>query len=89
MFRFMGVAGALLLSTVASAAAVNVNTADSEALTALDGVGSVIAERIVAERDAGGPYESAEGMAARVDGLGNTFVESNAEAMRFSKAAED
>lgn len=89
MLRMMGVAGAVLLSTVVSAAALNVNAADSEALTALDGVGSVIAERIVAERDAGGPYESAEGMADRVDGLGSAFVERNAEAMRFSQGAEN
>ena len=52
---------------------VNVNTADAEALDALPGIGPVLAERIVADRAAHGPFASLEDL-ERVPGIGPSLV---------------
>lgn len=79
----MAVAGALLFATSLWAQSVNINTADAETLTQLSGVGSVIAERIIVEREDGGDFSSVEEVAERVDGLGDTFVEDNEGRLSF------
>ncbi|MDX1564816.1 MAG: helix-hairpin-helix domain-containing protein [Phycisphaeraceae bacterium] len=50
--------------------AVNVNTADARLLQLLPGVGPALSQRIVAERDRGGPFEDPKDLADRVEGLG-------------------
>ena len=49
--------------------AVNVNTASSEQLQLLPGVGPALAERIIAFRDANGPFEKVDELVA-VRGIG-------------------
>jgi len=53
---------------------VNINTADSTLLQTLPGVGPVTADKIVADREANGPYTSIEDL-ARVSGIGPKRVE--------------
>ena len=48
---------------------ININTATAEELTALPGVGEKTAEKIVADRDAQGPFASIEDL-MRVSGIG-------------------
>ncbi len=50
------------------------NQADAETLQCLPGIGPVLAVRIVAERDARGPFRDAADL-ARVKGLGKTRIE--------------
>ena len=52
---------------------VDINTADAEALQSLPGIGAVLAERIVADRQANGPYARLEDL-ARVSGIGPGMV---------------
>ncbi|WP_420426906.1 ComEA family DNA-binding protein [Algiphilus sp.] len=73
----------LAFAVAAAAAPVNVNTADKATLTSLDGVGEVLAERIIEEREASGPYSDAEDLTQRIRGLGDAFIENNAEDLRF------
>jgi len=47
----------------------NLNAADAEALQGLPGIGSTLAERIVAHREAHGPFQTAEDL-LRVPGIG-------------------
>jgi competence protein ComEA len=53
---------------------VDLNTASAAELELLPGVGPRLAERIVADRAAHGPYESVEAL-ARVQGVGSATVE--------------
>lgn len=55
-------------------AAVNVNTAGADQLATLDGIGSVKAQAIVADRKANGDYESLDQL-TRVTGIGNKTVD--------------
>ncbi len=48
---------------------VNINTASWEELTALDGIGDVLAKRIVAYREQNGPFSSAEDL-MEISGIG-------------------
>ena len=48
---------------------IDVNTADAETLQKLPGIGPALAERIVAEREANGPFSGAEDL-TRVEGIG-------------------
>lgn len=54
---------------------VNINTAGAEELDGLPGIGPVLAQRIVDEREANGPYTGAEDL-TRVEGIGQAIVES-------------
>lgn len=65
--------GSLFYAT-AALAAVNVNTASADQLTSLDGIGSVKAQAIVADRKANGDYDSLDQL-ARVKGIGNKTVD--------------
>jgi competence protein ComEA len=53
---------------------VNINTATEEELQRLEGIGPVLAERIVAYREAHGPFTSAEDLLA-VEGIGESTLE--------------
>jgi competence protein ComEA len=50
-------------------APLNINTANAEALQALPGIGPLLAERIVADREAHGPFRTVEDL-LRVPGIG-------------------
>jgi len=66
----------LLLSSAVWAAQVNLNTADAKALAALDGIGPVKAEAIVAYREKNGPFQSVEDVVL-VKGIGEKTVAAN------------
>ena len=53
---------------------ININTATAQELTALPGIGPVLAERIVAYRDAHGPYTQLTDL-MKVDGIGTKRME--------------
>ena len=57
-----------------SAAKVNINDADMGALMRLQGVGKVLAARIIAYRDANGPFISAEEL-KKVKGIGRALFD--------------
>ncbi len=59
----------------ATASQVNINTADAGQLDTLPGVGPSTAEKIIAEREANGPFQSADDL-ARVPGIGPKKLES-------------
>ena len=54
-----------------SSGLISLNRADATALQDLPGVGPVLAERIVAHRDANGPFEAVEDL-LDVPGIGET-----------------
>ena len=54
---------------------IEVNTATTAMLQSVPGLGPVLADRIVQERVAHGPYEDASDLASRVEGLGLREVE--------------
>lgn len=64
--------GAVAAQGAASGAAtrVNINTADAAALQQLDGVGEATARKIVADREANGPFRTIEDL-KRVSGIGD------------------
>ena len=67
---------------VVLAGPVNINKADAATLAAeLTGVGAVLAEEIVRDREANGPYETPESL-TRVRGIGMRIVEMNQESIR-------
>ena len=69
---------ALFASAAAFAGPVNINTADAATLDAeLNGVGPVTAERIVAYREANGPFANADEIVL-VKGVGQRTLEKNA-----------
>ncbi|MCH7232586.1 helix-hairpin-helix domain-containing protein [Glycomyces sp. L485] len=53
---------------------VNVNVADTDTLTALPGIGPVLAERIIDHREANGSFQSVEEL-AEVQGVGPAMLE--------------
>ena len=53
---------------------VNINTADADTLTALPGIGRVLAERIVAYRQQNGPFRAIEEI-TKVEGIGEKKAE--------------
>lgn len=65
-------------SGVASDGTVNINRATAEELQGLPGIGEVMAERIVANRDAEGPFTSPEDV-KRVSGIGDKKYEAIAD----------
>jgi len=70
---------------VFAATQVDINSADAKTLAqALDGVGLVKAEAIVAYRNAHGPFESIEDV-AKVQGIGPRILEENRAAIVFGK----
>ncbi len=59
---------------VATTSLVNINTATSAQLVALPGIGEILANRIVAYRDAHGPFSSVDQL-DEVDGISTSLVE--------------
>jgi len=53
---------------------VNVNAADAQTLQLLPGVGPVVSARVIADREANGPYPTLEAM-TRVSGIGPRTIE--------------
>jgi competence ComEA-like helix-hairpin-helix protein len=64
----------VLLPVYAAIGCVDLNVATSDDLVRLPGIGPVLAGRIVADRDANGPFASADDL-ARVSGIGPSTVE--------------
>lgn len=65
------------------AAPVNINTASAEEIAqALNGIGETKARAIVARREAGGPFKSADDLTA-VKGVGPKTVEKNKDDIRL------
>ena len=69
---------ATVSTTVGSDAKVNINTASAKELMALNGIGAKVAERIVAYREANGPFKKAEDL-KKVEGIGKGLLERNRE----------
>lgn len=81
MFKTFLTISALLCSALA-AANVNINTASAEQLAAqIDGVGPVVAQRIVAHREQVGRFSQPADLAA-VKGVGERILEKNRELLR-------
>ncbi|AXF19996.1 competence protein ComE [Burkholderia pyrrocinia] len=69
-------AAAAMLGMIASAwAAVDVNTANEDALVGIKGIGPARAKAIFDERSARGPFKNADDLASRVKGMGGHTVE--------------
>jgi competence protein ComEA len=74
---------ALLMASAAAvgaqdAAKVNINTATVEELTELQGIGTRYAQRIVAYREANGPFTAVDDL-LDVKGIGSKILENNRE----------
>lgn len=65
-------------TTVGADAKVNINTASVKELMTLSGVGAKVAERIVAYREANGPFKKADEL-KKVEGVGKGLWERNRE----------
>ena len=79
---------ALLLTTIAFAGPVNVNTADAETISAeLQGVGITKAIAIVEYRKANGPFKSLDDL-TQVKGIGLRTVDMNRENILLETAAK-
>jgi competence protein ComEA len=75
MFRKL-LAAALLLAAFGHAfAAVDVNTANEDALRGIKGIGAAKAKAILEEREAHGPFKDTADLGKRVKGMGGHTVE--------------
>lgn len=88
---FLAVIIGSLFYATAALAAVNVNTASADQLATLNGIGSVKAQAIIADRKANGDYDSLDQL-TRINGIGNTTIEglrSNATVGNSQTATDD
>jgi competence protein ComEA len=69
---------ATVSATVGGDAKVNINTAGVKELTTLSGIRPKVAERIVAYREAHGPFKKPEDL-RKVEGVGKAMFERNRE----------
>lgn len=78
--------GAILATASAAvwAAKININQADADALTALDGIGAAKAAAIVEYRERIGNFKTLEDL-ANVKGIGLATVQKNRDAMTTGK----
>ena len=67
---------------------VDINTADEETLQQLPGIGPALAERIVAERAANGPFADAADL-TRVSGIGEKTVQAIAPYITVENGGEE
>src|ERR1700742_4442517 len=65
---------ALIFSIGSAWAAVDVNTANSDALRGVKGIGPAKAKAILDERQAHGPFKDAHDLSTRVKGMGGKTV---------------
>lgn len=75
-----GASGASSQEDPSAAGLVNINTADAAALETLNGVGEATAEKIIADREANGPFKSLEDL-KRVSGIGDKKFEALRDAI--------
>jgi len=75
MFRKVLVTAAMLAAFGHAYAAVDVNTANEDALRGIRGIGPAKAKAILDERNAHGPYKDAVDLGKRVKGMGGHTVE--------------
>jgi len=75
MFRKVLVTAAMLAAFGHAYAAVDVNTANEDALRGIRGIGPAKAKAILDERTAHGPYKDAADLGKRVKGMGGHTVE--------------
>ncbi|MGI4859251.1 MAG: ComEA family DNA-binding protein [Janthinobacterium lividum] len=68
------VAAAVLCFSAFAAHAVDINSADREALTSVKGIGPATAQTIVSEREANGAFTDAKDLATRVRGIGEKMA---------------
>lgn len=61
---------------------ININSADAELLAELPGIGETRAAAIIEDREANGPYASAEDL-TRVSGIGEATVQGLADQVSF------
>jgi len=61
---------------------INVNSADAALLAELPGIGETRAAAIIEDRQANGPYQSAEDL-TRVSGIGDAIVQGLADQVTF------
>lgn len=71
----LGLPGSMI-SSVAREGRINVNTAGSDELQTLKGVGPRVAMKFIAERQANGPFRSLEDIQRRVLGVDDRMLES-------------
>lgn len=76
------VAAAAKPAVVAPQEAININTADAEALAKLNGIGAKKAEAIIAWRKANGGFKSVDQL-AEVKGIGAKTVDKNRKNIRI------
>lgn len=82
MTKLMAAAG-LLVTMVANAAPVNINTADAKTLAKeLKGIGPAKAEAIVKDRTAKGEFKSAQDI-TRVEGVGKSIYDQNKDNIKL------
>ena len=67
----------------AQADQIDLNTADANTLRSLKGIGVKLAQRIIENRKANGPFTSVDDL-KRVKGIGSKTVEKNRDRMRVS-----
>ena len=75
MFRKVLVTAAMLAAFGHAYAAVDVNTANEDALLGIKGIGPAKAKAIVEERNAHGPFKDATDLGKRVKGMGGHTIE--------------
>ena len=86
---FLGLLLGALFGASAWAGAIDVNTADAQALTSLNGIGPAKARSIVDYREANGPFEAVEDL-VKVNGIGPKLLERLRPQLRLGDdAAED
>jgi competence protein ComEA len=64
-----------VVSTGSAFASVDINTANSDALRGIKGIGPAKAKAILEERDAHGPFKDAAELSKRVKGMGGKTVD--------------
>lgn len=83
LFKAIVLAMTLVFASAAWSAAININTATSEQLTELKGIGFKKAEAIVEYRNEHGEFKKAEDL-ANVKGVGSKTVEKNRSLIQVS-----
>ena len=72
---------------VCAGEAININTADKDALMSIKGIGEKRAGAIIMYREQNGPFSSVEQL-AEIKGIGEVFIEKNRDRLRVSEPTE-